>query len=78
MFYRLSDGLGRRCPDGHVGIGSARLQAVLDLDTMGVERVQIGGCPRRSHILVGALQNGAGCIVHNDHVFSGIVFWSLT
>ena len=47
LIYKLSDGGGRRCPDGRVGIGGARHQAALDLDGVGVERVQIGDRPRR-------------------------------
>ena len=79
MLYELSDGRGRRCLDERVGIGSARRQAALDLDGVGVERVQIGGRSRRSHILVSALRNGTGCIVvRNNHVFGGVGFWSPT
>ena len=77
MLYKVSDGRGQHCPDGRFGIGGARRQAALDLGGVGVKRVQIGGRQRRSHILVSTLRNGAGCIVvHNNHVFSGIGFWS--
>ena len=68
MLYELS-----------VGIGGACRQAALDLDGVGVEHVQIGGRPRRLHILVSALWNGAGYIVVcNNHVFGGVGFWGLT
>ena len=79
MLYELSDGRGRRCLDRLVGIGGARRQAMLDFEGLGIEHVQIGGRPRRSHILVSPLRNSAGCIVvRNNHVFGSVGFWSPT